>query len=233
MQAEAAIIVIPEEAEALIPLFREEPYPGIHLMTYAAPFTPRMMVFNSLDYYTLPPLPKDWKPPTWLVFEIGILAGRLYFDYTEYNFILDRLYGNMTDQPDGASSYSDSNNTDLSSSSPLRHPATRMKRQLNFLHEWLPIRRQGHDISHTPMGYVCQGRNLRADHPFFRMLNDSNDKVGKGREAGDINGSLFHSLDYGSKDEEEYYDSDDDDHDVQSLLEFGDENLEYDDHSYN
>lgn len=37
-----------------------------------------------------------------------------------------------------------------------------------FLRKWLNIRRKGQDFSSTPMGYLCQGKTLSADHPFFR-----------------------------------------------------------------
>ena len=44
---------------------------------------------------------------------------------------------------------------------------------LAFLGEWLCLLRHGQDITQTPMGYVCQGWQLRSDHPFFtrRLIN--------------------------------------------------------------
>jgi len=41
------------------------------------------------------------------------------------------------------------------------------RKPLTFLHEWLATRRKGQDFASTPMGHVCQGKPLKADHPFF------------------------------------------------------------------
>ena len=41
------------------------------------------------------------------------------------------------------------------------------EKPLSFMQEWLAVRRKGQDFMHTPMGYVCQGRQLRVSHPFF------------------------------------------------------------------
>jgi len=53
---------------------------------------------------------------------------------------------------------------------------------LTFLQEWLAVRRKGQDFVNTPMGYVCQGRALKASHPFFaaraKAEEDSIVKVG-------------------------------------------------------
>ncbi|QMW44949.1 hypothetical protein G4B11_008369 [Aspergillus flavus] len=58
---------------------------------YAAPFTKRMLQFDRLDYCALPSLPKGWSPPPWLPFELGILAVRLYFNFSDYEFLLEQL----------------------------------------------------------------------------------------------------------------------------------------------
>lgn len=106
-----------------------------------------MLRFNHLDYYAIPSFPEGWSPPSWLPFELGIISGRLYFEISEYNTLLKRL--------------------NLNDTTPTRHTQEYVKRHLSFLYEWLSVRRQGQDISHTPMGYVCQGLQLRGDHPFF------------------------------------------------------------------
>ncbi|GMF76268.1 unnamed protein product [Aspergillus oryzae] len=36
-------------------------------------------------------LPKGWSPPPWLPFELGILAVRLYFNFSDYEFLLEQL----------------------------------------------------------------------------------------------------------------------------------------------
>ncbi|RAK78064.1 uncharacterized protein BO72DRAFT_477000 [Aspergillus fijiensis CBS 313.89] len=150
IKTEMAIVVTPEEAEDLIPILRTEAAPSMHLMTYAAPVTRRMQHFSNLDYYTVPPLPVANYVPAFLAFEVGIFAGRLYFGPREYEEILDRLALEWDDVAGSAVT-----------------PAEGSSLNMAFLQEWLALRRQGQDISHTPMGYVCQGRRLRSDHPFF------------------------------------------------------------------
>lgn len=82
-------------------------------------------------------------------------AGSLYFDYLDYHLILQHL------QCDASSHISENGGDGY-------NQATSMTRNtLAFLGEWLSICRQGQDITHTPMGYICQGWPLRSDHPFF------------------------------------------------------------------
>lgn len=86
---EVAVVVTPEEADSLIPILRSDHSSrslmgGMHLIVYAAPVTRRMLQFNHLDYYAVPPLPHDFAPPTWLKIQLGIFSGRLYFDWDEY-----------------------------------------------------------------------------------------------------------------------------------------------------
>jgi hypothetical protein len=47
---------------------------------------------------------------------------------------------------------------------------------LLFLQEWLALRRHGQDISHTPMGYVCQGCRIHHNHPFFSTTHKQDEK---------------------------------------------------------
>src|SRR5436190_13431489 len=81
---QTALVIIPEEAELLIPLVRDANAVLTHLLTYAGPVTRKMLHFNGLGYYAVPALPARWKPPTWLTIELGIFAGRLYFQFEEY-----------------------------------------------------------------------------------------------------------------------------------------------------
>ncbi|PYI17562.1 hypothetical protein BO99DRAFT_434452 [Aspergillus violaceofuscus CBS 115571] len=182
IRTEIAIIVTPEEAEDLIPILRNEAAPSMHLMTYAAPVTKRMQHFSNLDDYTVPPLPVAKYVPAFLAFEVGIFAGRLYFGPREYEEILDRLVLEWDDAAGSAVT-----------------PAEGSSLSMVFLQEWLALRWQGQDISHTPMGYVCQGRMLRPDHPFFVQSNT--------RQTTD---SIFHSSgkNVSAEEQEEYWDSD-------------------------
>ncbi|OKL59958.1 hypothetical protein UA08_04823 [Talaromyces atroroseus] len=164
--AKIAMVIIPEEAELVIPLLRAAETPRVHLLLYAAP---------HLMYYDYPMLPAGWKAPLWPPFELGILAGRLYFNFSDYDGLLEKLcpagYGNDDDQ----SSSLDTQNV------------------LAFLNEWLALRRQGQDIAHTPMGYICHDRHLRSGHPFFmqRTIDTTSEQdqhhvvKDKGEEDGD------------------------------------------------
>ncbi|OGM50946.1 hypothetical protein ABOM_000731 [Aspergillus bombycis] len=178
---EAIIIVTPEEAEELIPILRTTPAPSMHLITYAAPVMKRMLHFDHLDYYAIPAFPAPWAIPDWLSLEVGIFAGKLYFAYTDYAYLVQKM------QPGPGAQNS---NGILS---------TRRTAQSSFLEEWLVLRRQGQDISHTPMGYLCMNRSLSIDHPFFATAGIQNTEP------------IFHSSGYtvGSEEEEdeEYYES--------------------------
>lgn len=136
---QTALIIIPEEAELLIPKLIRVKEPKVHLIAYAAPITRAMIPFNQLRYYSLPPIPADAKFPAWLRVELGIVAGQLYVDFEEWKLVSDYLRA--------------------SHSSISITPA--------FLLEWLGNRCRAQDILHTPMGYICLGRTLSEDHAFF------------------------------------------------------------------
>src|ERR1700742_4128274 len=83
MSTHTAILVSPEEAEELIPLCRDAPKRVVHLLAYAAPVTQKMLHFNELTYYAIPPLPTECSAPVWLKIQVGFFAGRLYFPFEE------------------------------------------------------------------------------------------------------------------------------------------------------
>ncbi|KAH7009622.1 hypothetical protein EDB80DRAFT_838411 [Ilyonectria destructans] len=142
-ETETALIVIPEEAELLIPIFRGASKSCVSLLTYSAAVTKSMWLFNTLNYFTMPVREKGPTFPQRLSIEIGVLAGRLYFDFTEYTPLVVWLEtisvarGLFVDQP------------------------------LKFLRKWLTYRRQTLDIMHTPMGYICRRQKLYSEHSFF------------------------------------------------------------------
>ncbi|KAE8311556.1 hypothetical protein BDV41DRAFT_578450 [Aspergillus transmontanensis] len=198
-QRKVGLVIIPEEAEEVIPIIRTMQSSAVHLIIYAAPFTKRMLQFDCLDYYSLPSLPKGWSPPSWLPFELGILAGRLYFHFSDYEFLLEQL------RLDSEKAITNVN--PAGARTPAACDDSFVRSQLNFLQDWLTLRRQGQDISHTLMGYVCQGSRLRPDHPFFLARKAV-------EEIEDTDRRLFYTTNYRNSDElEEYYDSDDDDDD--------------------
>lgn len=186
-----ALIIIPEEVELVIPLLQAIDFPRTHLISYAAPVTRKMLHFDNLRYLVTPPLPGWWEPPMWLRIELGILAGRLYFPYGEYAAI-QRFLGVEVKQekPNGADalpfiedlsleSYGISPSTPESIDNGSDASACEVEvtsfcaKPLAFLQEYLGAKRKGQDFTHTPMGYVCQGKTLTKDHPFFSAARDS------------------------------------------------------------
>ncbi|KAJ9255026.1 hypothetical protein DTO207G8_3210 [Paecilomyces variotii] len=174
-RTEDAIVIIPEEVEQLIQIFWRDPDLPVHLILYAAPVTKRMQHFNRLAYYSIPSLPVEWTPPPWLPVEIGILAGRLYFDFSEYTSLLDRFQSQRT----------------------------KIGTLLEFIQEWSVLRRSGQNISHTPMGFLCQGLPLDEGHPFFSTRKTQ-------EQAEDIQCDPFPStLNHAESAGEHYYDGED------------------------
>lgn len=187
--SETALIISPHEAETILPMLRSTSAPCVFLLTYTPPVTRKMLCFNDLNFYTIPSLSEAWKAPRWLVFDVGLFAGRLYFPWEEYLDLCDYL---------GLSSPKRSNKFDESESikegdvivekaEALNNESSERSERpfkgrnftskpLNFLQEWLAVRRKGQDFTHTPMGYICQGKELSKNHPFFRQVTQSSDK---------------------------------------------------------
>lgn len=183
-----ALVIIPEEAEAVIPILREanndtNTDPIVHLILYAAPVTKRMLNFSHLKYFALPSLPPRWEPPAWLPIEIGLLAGRLYFHYADYQPIMNHLSVNIFKLARIARTPEEAGSIHLHS--------LLARKTLAFLHEWLSVRRSGQDISQTPMGYICQGWPLREDHPFFRSPRLISNEVGTSSSSSSSSPSVL------------------------------------------
>ena len=51
------------------------------------------------------------------------------------------------------------------------------EKPLEFLHEWLAVRRKGQDFTDTPMGFICQGKLLTSSHPFFATGTENRDTM--------------------------------------------------------
>ncbi|EQL03900.1 hypothetical protein OCS_00393 [Ophiocordyceps sinensis CO18] len=151
---ETALVIIPEEAELLIPVIRAFESAPVHLIPYAASTTKNMIHSSELAGYVLPS-PLITSPlPCWLSIELGLLGARLYFDFEEYSTLLKHLRSVV--KVGGTASAGGKVSTRTSAGDIYA-----------FLLEWLTVRRKGQDIMHTPMGYICQGRQLEASHPFF------------------------------------------------------------------
>ncbi|KAM0231313.1 hypothetical protein ACHAPO_008699 [Fusarium lateritium] len=195
-ETETALIVIPEEAELLLTTLRDSPKGSASLLTYAAPVTKTMWRFNTLDYFTIPT--QDDRPlfPPWLAIEIGVLAGRLYFSYNEYEHLVSWLGLSQNELPGP-----------MPDTSPLEtRRVTRglfVNRPLKFLLEWLTYRRRTQDIMHTPMGFLCQGKKLEPGHSFFSIATSSK-KERETRRA--IEERVVGQLDAGASDDDSDWD---------------------------
>jgi hypothetical protein len=201
-----AMIIVPEEAEQIYSILHGKVTSPTHLLTYAAPVTRKMLHFNGFKYYAAPALPAEWQAPTWLKIELGIFAGRLYFDYEEYPALCDFL-GLVDDDielkeeeatcVDNVVKTSDNIEVVAENFWILKAAAAQVKKSetftakpLTFMQEWLSLRRKGQDFAQTPMGYVCQGKPLKADHPFFTKVDNHVQVPGEhDKEEVDVGGT--------------------------------------------
>ncbi|POS86765.1 hypothetical protein EPUL_003186 [Erysiphe pulchra] len=172
---ETAIIIIPEEVEVIIPILRNQSC-NVHLLTYAAPMTRKMLIFNDFTHYSLPPLSSSWCAPFWLRIEVGILTGRLYFDYSEYPKILETIGVKELDGKIIENSYKQCECPQNSSTGFLKVEKAKKgftSKPLCFLQEWIALRTQGQDFNYTPMGLICQGRPVKANDLSCTRINCS------------------------------------------------------------
>ncbi|KAK1982971.1 hypothetical protein LZ30DRAFT_780902 [Colletotrichum cereale] len=171
--AEVALVIVPEEAEALLPLMRDAAFTrATNLIVYSAPVTRKMLHFSDLQYYSVPTLPSEWRAPVWLKIELGLYAGRLYFEWSEYDQLceflgIDQSLPLMEYLEEGEGSGSDSVDAQNSSGGAKSAAGGLTARPLSFIQEWLASRRKGQDFLSTPMGFVAQGKALQENHPFF------------------------------------------------------------------
>lgn len=104
-----------------------------------------MVQFSGLRYHAVPAFEGEHTIPQSLTIELGIFAGQLYMKYEEcvslVNYIND---GSINGRSDATTN-----------------------RIVSFILEWVSLRRRGQDITHTPLGYVCQGCPLGVEHAFF------------------------------------------------------------------
>ncbi|WQF89185.1 Putative P-loop containing nucleoside triphosphate hydrolase [Colletotrichum destructivum] len=169
---EIALVIVPEEAEVLLSTMRNRFYTvATNLIVYSAPVTRKMLHFSDLNFYSIPALPSEWRAPAWLKIELGLYAGRLYFEWPEYDQLCDFL---GIDQSLPMLEYleesSDSDSADVQNHKETKSTSIGLTaRPLSFVQEWLAARRRGQDFVSTPMGFIAQGKVLQESHPFFRQ----------------------------------------------------------------
>ena len=164
--ADTALIISDFEADAVVPLIRDRIPASTYLITYAAPATRAMLAFDTLRLYTVPRLPTHWRAPAWLVRDLGIFAGRLYFDLNDQSHAVYQALG----LPPPASANVDLpvelTEMDLWHELPFGEPQQESKEgpfcenPLLFMQEWLAIRRKGQDFSQSMVGQLIRGGRL-------------------------------------------------------------------------
>ena len=170
MTTSTALIISDWEADAVLPLIRHRRPPSTNLITYAAPVTRAMLAFDTLKLYTIPSLPASWRAPTWLVRDLGIFAGRLYFDFDKQSYAVYQTLG----LPPPASTIENMSveltEMDLwhelpfdDDPQPKAEEGPFSKNPLLFMQEWLAIRRRGQDFSQSMVGELIRGRRLERD----------------------------------------------------------------------
>ncbi|KAF5564196.1 hypothetical protein FPHYL_4816 [Fusarium phyllophilum] len=160
---ETALIIIPEEAELLLPILRRIHTPPAFLLTYTSPCTRSLLEVGYLAYYPVPTPKKELVIPSWLSIEIGLMAGRLYLPYDEYTQLQRCLEIDERAEPAVMMGNVQRSRKHILPNFGVLNPQSLSK----FLTEWIPHRSRSSDIMHTPMGYLIQNRDLPNNHPFF------------------------------------------------------------------
>ena len=184
MTTDTALIVSDFEADAVLPLIRDRRPPSTYLITYAAPVTRAMLVFDTLRLYTVPSLPASWRAPIWLVRDLGIFAGRLYFDFDEQSHATYQALGLPPPTSTSENLPIEPTEMDLWNELPFGDPRPEVEEgpfsenPLLFMQEWLAIRRKGQDFSQSMVGELIRGRRLeRGD------VKEEKEEVDSGEDA--------------------------------------------------
>ena len=163
---DTALIVSDFEADAVIPLIRDRNPASTHLITYAAPVTRAMLVFDTLRLYAVPSLPASWRAPTWLVRDLGTFAGRLYFDFNNQSRAIYQTLGLPPPASISEDLPGELTEMDMWHELPFGDQKEEVKEgpfckdPLLFMQEWLAIRRKGQDFSQSMVGQLIRGRRL-------------------------------------------------------------------------
>ncbi|KAJ4252346.1 hypothetical protein NW762_010944 [Fusarium torreyae] len=161
--AETALIIIPEEAELLLPRLRRLQTPTTFLLTYTSPFTRSLLEVGTLSYFPVPTPNKRLAIPSWLSIEIGLMAGRFYLPYDEYTQLRICLEVSERAEPSATTDDVHRSRKHILPNFGIINAQSFSK----FLTEWISYRSRSSDIMHTPMGYLIENRDLPETHPFF------------------------------------------------------------------
>ncbi|KAL2041871.1 hypothetical protein N7G274_005656 [Stereocaulon virgatum] len=163
---DTALVLSDFEADIILALIRGKRRVRTHLITYAAPVTKQMLVFDTLKFYAVPALPESWQAPAWLVRDLGIFAGRLYFNQQDQYRAVCETLGLPFSNNVAPGSPARLTEMDLWRELPFEESQEKVKQEpfspapLLFMQEWLAIRRKGQEFAQTMMGEICRGRML-------------------------------------------------------------------------
>ena len=163
---DTALIISDFEADAVLPLIRGRTPASTYLITYAAPVTRAMLAFDTLRLYTVPRLPAQWRAPAWLVRDLGIFAGRLYFDFKDQSHAVYQALGLPPPASGDGDLSTELTEMDLWHELPFGDLQEETKdgpfceNPLLFMQEWLAIRRKGQDFSQSMVGQLIRGGRL-------------------------------------------------------------------------
>lgn len=167
---DTALICSDFEADAVLQILLNKSPPCTYLIVYSAPVTRSMVVFDTLNFYSIPTLPDTWSAPPWLVRDLGIFAGRLYFDYEKQCRMICETLGLPPPAQTKSAPSAALTEADLWSELPYDENRKEEKAKepfstapLAFMQEWLAVRRKGQDFSQTMMGDLCRGGRLNGE----------------------------------------------------------------------
>lgn len=159
------VIMTSFEVNRLLPDIRESPHVILHM--YSPQVTRSTPSYELLDYCPVPRLPHPWQPNIFLIDQLNIFAGQLYFqNYKAYERVCGflGLYLDETSSEkrvvihsDGFVAKSDRQTLGMKHASPfVKSPVTLLRALVGF-------RRKGQSYIATHMGRVLHGRLLTAE----------------------------------------------------------------------
>ena len=159
------VILSSFEANELLPEIRQSPDVCLHM--YSPRVTLSAPSYDLLDFCPIPSLPDAWQPNTYIVDQLNIFAGQLYFrDYRAYRRVCGflGLYVNEPSEDVGAVIHPDgfveAPNRQLLG---MREYSPFEMSPLPFLKVLVGLRRKGQSSMATHVGHVLHGRLLKQE----------------------------------------------------------------------
>jgi hypothetical protein len=177
-RSDILVVLSPYEVNSLLPSIRRSQ--AVHLHVYTPRVVQDMRSFSDLRFYSIPPLPPNWTPPTRGVrSQLNLFSGQLYFDtYQEYFELCaflgaaspesSRLYrrGRVPRRSDGfvwPSNRSRTMNPELRAALSDFGGRSFHFGIIGSLKTHVSLRRSGMDFTRTHVGRLLHGRQLSED----------------------------------------------------------------------